>query len=133
MPEIPFTEKRPWGEFRQFTRASDGNGPSAGGSSQPVTVKTIFVRKGESLSLQKHALRSEFWRVISGTPDITKGRDGNGKLDVVSAKRGDEFMIGTGMEHRIAAPHDDVEILEIASGIFKEDDIVRIEDNYGRA
>jgi mannose-1-phosphate guanylyltransferase len=127
MSEIPFTEKRPWGEFRQFTAVSDA------GLGEPTTVKTIFIRKGESLSLQKHALRSEFWRVLSGSPDITIGLADGGTPKSIEAKRGDEFEVQREVEHRISAPRDDVEILEISRGMFKEDDIFRLQDNYGRA
>jgi len=114
-PELPFSEKRPWGEFRQFT---DG---------EAVTVKTIFVQRGESFSLQDHQARSEFWRVLSGTPEITVGRA------IVRAKKGDEFSVPIGVEHRVRALDDDVELLEISRGQFDEQDIVRLEDKYGRA
>ncbi|MSU54917.1 MAG: cupin domain-containing protein [Candidatus Taylorbacteria bacterium] len=110
-----FTEKRPWGEFRQYTE------------NESVTVKTIFVKHGEGLSLQYHHKRSEFWRVIFGNPEIVIGQK------KIYAKKGDEFVIPTEKVHRLSAPHDDVEILEIASGRFDEGDIVRLEDRYGRS
>src|SRR5688572_23358589 len=106
----PFTEERPWGWFREFAK------------NEKVTVKLIFVRKGESLSLQKHERRSEFWRVVSGNPDITL----NGQS--IGAKPGDEFDVSVGAEHRISAPAGDVEILEVARGDFDESDIIRLED-----
>ena len=116
MPETkPFSQKRPWGEFRQFT------------SHEPVTVKTILVKEGESLSLQFHHARTEFWRILSGTPEVTVGDV------VVKAKPGDEFTVPTETNHRIQAIGSDAELLEISRGIFEEDDIVRIEDKYGRA
>ena len=114
MIKEPFTEKRPWGEFRQYT------------SGESVTVKTVFVKAGECLSLQYHERRAEFWRVLSGAPDVTIGEK------ITHAKVGDEFMVPKGATHQIAAAEEDVEILEIAYGDFDENDIVRIEDNYGR-
>ncbi len=108
------TEKRPWGEFRTFV------------ANENVTVKTIFVRKGESLSLQCHNNRSEFWRVLSGSPEITIG------ALIVRAKKDDEFEIPKKTNHRIRAVNDDAEFLEISRGKFSEEDIVRIEDKYGR-
>ncbi len=110
----PFTEERPWGFFREFTENDKG------------TVKIIFVRKGEAFSLQSHTERDEFWRVLSGNPDITVGEK------TIRAKKGDEFDIQPKTNHRISATLDDVEVLEISRGKFAEDDIVRIEDKYGR-
>lgn len=110
----PFTEERPWGEFRKFT------------SNEPSTVKILKVKKGEAFSLQKHLHRKEFWRVLSGDPEITLGEK------TFVAKIGDEFEIDEGQEHRIFAPLNDVEILEISKGEFEESDIIRIEDKYGR-
>lgn len=111
----PFDEQRPWGSFRQFT------------AGEPSTVKILFVRRGEEFSLQHHAKRSEFWRVLSGTPRITVGNE------VFDAHPGDEFEIAIGTSHRISAPNDDIECLEISSGEFDEQDIVREQDKYGRA
>ncbi len=111
---LPFTEKRPWGEFRQF--ASDEN----------VTVKIVTVKKGESLSLQKHNKRSEFWKILSGTPRVTSGEN------ITEAKVGDEFDIGVGALHRVESVSGDVEFLEISRGKFEEGDIERFLDKYGR-
>lgn len=110
----PFTTERPWGNFRQYTL------------NQSSTVKTIFIKKGEILSLQYHKNRQEFWRVLAGEPEITIGDS------VFQAKTGDEFEIPAETKHRINATNQDVEILEIASGNFDENDIIRLEDKYGR-
>ncbi|MFZ2049255.1 MAG: phosphomannose isomerase type II C-terminal cupin domain [Minisyncoccia bacterium] len=113
--KLPFTVEKPWGEFREFTL------------DEKVTVKLIKVNKGESLSLQEHHKRSEFWKILKGTPEVTDG-------DVVTqAKIGDEFSVPAGVAHRISAPHDEVEFLEISHGEFDENDIERLEDKYGRA
>ncbi|MDB5266565.1 MAG: mannose-6-phosphate isomerase, type [Parcubacteria group bacterium] len=110
----PFSIKRPWGEFREYAE------------NEPVTVKTIFIKDGESLSLQYHEHRGEFWHILKGTPEVTIGGE------KVMAKAGDEFETPPNVEHRIAAVGGDVEFLEIARGQFDEKDIVRTEDKYGR-
>lgn len=111
----PFTEKRPWGEFREFTL------------NEPSTVKILTIKKGESFSLQKHLHRVEFWAVITGNPHIVIGDK------VITAKKGDEFGISRETDHRISAPQNDVEILEISKGDFDESDIIRVQDKYGRS
>ena len=115
MTERPFTEKKPWGEFREFAK------------NETDTVKILTVNKGEEFSLQRHHSRNEFWRVLSGDPDITIGEK------TVRAKVGDEFEIQAETLHRISAPVNTVEVLEISRGEFDENDITRIEDKYGRA
>ncbi|MBU6390268.1 phosphomannose isomerase type II C-terminal cupin domain, partial [Patescibacteria group bacterium] len=114
-PEEPFTEERPWGNFRQYCHG------------ESVTVKTIFVKKGARLSLQYHHGRDEFWHIISGTPEVTIG------TTITDASPGDEFEISRATLHRIGAPRGDALFLEISRGNFDETDIVRVEDEYGRA
>lgn len=113
-PVQPYAEERPWGDFRQFTKNASS------------TVKLITVKPNESLSLQSHASRSEFWHVVSGSGIV--------EIDGVKseAKKGDEFEVSVGMKHRLSAREEGIEILEIAQGEFDENDIVRFEDKYGR-
>jgi mannose-6-phosphate isomerase-like protein (cupin superfamily) len=108
------TTKRPWGSFTRFT------------NNEPSTVKLLYVNKGEQLSLQYHNHRNEFWRVISGNPEIVVGEE------TKVAEPGSEFNIPANTNHRIGAPTDDVVILEISTGEFDEEDIVRLEDKYNR-
>lgn len=111
----PFDIKRPWGSFRQFTTGI------------PVTVKILTVNAGQRISLQYHKQRREFWHIISGTPTVTIGEK------VIEAKPGDEFMIETGEQHRLAGGPTGTSWLEIAYGNFDEEgDNVKIEDDYGR-
>jgi mannose-6-phosphate isomerase-like protein (cupin superfamily) len=107
-------EKRPWGEFRLFSK------------NETTTVKLISVDAEKSLSLQYHNQRSEFWRVISGHPTIIVGDK------IVSATPGDEFFIPEKTPHRIRTTDGPAQILEISFGQFDEEDIVRLEDEYGR-
>ncbi len=109
-----YQEERPWGNFRQFTHNT------------PSTIKIITVKADETLSLQSHTKRSEFWHVISGNGMFEI--DGN-KYNVVV---GDEKIILIGSKHRITAGNNGIEVLEIALGDFDEDDIVRYNDKYGR-
>lgn len=110
----PLKTERPWGSFRQFTK------------NENTTVKILTINPDQELSLQYHQSRDEFWKVISGNPEIIIGKN------TISAKEGDEFFIPKGELHRIRASETAVSILEIAFGDFKEDDIVRVEDRYGR-
>lgn len=112
---VPFTEKRPWGEYRKFT------------DNEPSTVKLLLVRKGQCFSLQEHFHRKEFWKVLSGNPEVIIGDE------TLKARSGDEFEVPTQTKHRISAPIDDVRILEISFGKFDESDIIRQEDKYGRS
>ena len=109
------TVKKPWGQFDQFTL------------NETTTVKILTVNPGGSLSLQTHNGRSEFWRVLSGHPVITI----NDKK--ITANPGDEFTIEKLQAHRLESHDDIVQILEIAYGNFDEEDIIRLEDNYGRS
>lgn len=113
MEKSKITQK-PWGNFRQFTL------------NERTTIKTLNVNKGEILSLQTHKKREEYWFVLSGNPEITLGEE------KFIAKPEDEIFIQKEQKHRIAAPNNDVVILEIAYGFFDEEDIIRLEDKYNR-
>lgn len=110
----PYREARPWGEFVELSRNT------------PSTVKIITVNAGEAFSLQTHSKRDEFWRVISGTGTIHVG---NTALPAVS---GENHFIPRGTTHRIEAGNEPVVILEISFGDFDENDIIRLQDKYGR-
>lgn len=106
---------RPWGGFERFTL------------NEPSTVKIITVNPGEALSLQTHANRDEFWRVIDGSGTITL--DGANHAATV----GQDFFTPRGTEHRVTGGPEGISFLEIAFGEFDEKDITRLEDRYGRA
>jgi mannose-6-phosphate isomerase-like protein (cupin superfamily) len=110
----PYREVRPWGEFVEFTKNS------------PSTVKIITVKPGEALSLQHHAGRDEFWRILSGDGFITIGEDR------IAAHPGDEYFAPRGTNHRMEGGATPLSILEISFGQFDENDIVRLDDRYGR-
>ncbi len=107
-------EERPWGGFLRFTLNT------------PSTVKILTVKPMQSLSLQYHKHRSEFWHVISGSLTVTIAET------VSEVQSGDEFFVKQGIEHSITGGKDGAQVLEIALGNFDEDDITRISDKYGR-
>ena len=91
-------------------------------------VKRIQVNPGASLSLQIHAKRAEHWVVVKGTAEVTCGDQ------VITLKENESTFIPLGEKHRLSNPSTDIlEIIEVQSGAYLgEDDIVRIEDSYGR-
>jgi mannose-6-phosphate isomerase-like protein (cupin superfamily) len=107
--------ERPWGIFERFTL------------NEPSTVKIISVDADQKLSLQTHARREEFWHFISGSAEVTVGKD------IRSAHPGDNFFIQKDTAHRVEAGPEGCTFLEVAYGEFDEQDIIRLEDEYGRA
>ena len=91
-------------------------------------VKRIQVNPGASLSLQIHAKRAEHWVVVKGTAEVTCGDR------VITLKENESTFIPLGEKHRLSNPSTDIlEIIEVQSGAYLgEDDIVRIDDGYGR-
>jgi len=91
-------------------------------------VKRIQVKPGASLSLQKHHHRAEHWIVVKGTAEITNGSQ------VLTLTENQSTYIPLGEVHRLANPGSiPLEIIEVQSGSYLgEDDIVRVEDRYGR-
>lgn len=110
-----YEEKRPWGKFERFTQ------------NEVSTVKILTVKPGEQLSVQYHKKREEFWRVVSGECEVILGEETH------KAKKGDEFFVPKETKHSIKTTDSKTEILEISFGEFDENDIVRVEDKYGRA
>ena len=108
---------RPWGWYDSIDQ-----GPR-------FQVKRILVKPGASLSLQKHHHRAEHWIVVSGTAEVTCGDQ---KLLLTENQ---STYIPLGEVHRLANPGKvPLEIIEVQSGSYLgEDDIVRLEDTYGRS
>ena len=107
-------EERPWGDFERFTL------------NEKTTVKIITVKEGESISLQTHENRDEFWRVLKGSGVIhIGGKDSD-------AHEGSAFFCTRHSEHRVTGGVGGTVFLEIAFGDFDESDITRLEDRYGR-
>jgi len=108
---------RPWGNYR---------GVDAGPRYQ---VKRIVVKPGAKLSLQKHAQRAEHWVVVQGTARVTRGED------TLVLRENQSTYIPLGTVHRLEnIGTDDLHLIEVQSGGYLgEDDIVRLEDTYGRS
>ena len=106
---------RPWGQYERYTL------------NEQTTVKIITVNPHEAFSLQTHAHRSEFWRILSGSATVTVDDKRH------EAKAGDTFYIKEGSAHRAEAGEGGLQFLEISFGQFDESDITRLEDRYGRA
>ncbi|HEV7344489.1 MAG TPA: mannose-1-phosphate guanylyltransferase/mannose-6-phosphate isomerase [Devosia sp.] len=118
---LPITEThktayRPWGGY-----ASVLNGDR-------FQVKRLFVKPGKKLSLQKHHHRAEHWVVVRGTADVTI--DGT----VTTLGENQSIYLPLGCVHRLANPGKiDLELIEVQTGSYLgEDDIIRIEDEFGR-
>jgi mannose-6-phosphate isomerase len=114
-PVIEHAE-RPWGFYTVIAEADS------------FKVKTIEVRPGQRLSYQTHSRRSEHWFVVTGHGVVTL--DGS----TVEVRPGDAVDVPRGVAHRVqnAGPVPLV-FIEVQHGdYFGEDDIVRVDDDYGR-
>ena len=109
-------EERPWGSF---TILDEG---------QTYKVKRIEVRPQTRLSYQKHARRSEHWMIVAGTAKVTL--DG---LETI-VETGGTIDIPIGAAHRIEnVGSETLVFIEIQRGsYFGEDDIQRLQDDFGR-
>ena len=107
---------RPWGWYDSIDKG------------ERFQVKRIGVKPGASLSLQKHHHRAEHWIVVKGTAEVTCGS----KTFLLSENQSTYIPIGE--VHRLRNPGEiELEIVEVQSGSYLgEDDIVRLEDVYGR-
>ncbi len=117
MEVSPKFDQRPWGSF---TVLDEGDG---------YKVKRIEVLPGKRLSYQKHSRRSEHWMIVAGEALVTL--DGQQHR----LKVGDYIDIPIGAAHRVENPSSAPLIfIEIQRGDYLgEDDIVRLQDDYGRA
>jgi mannose-6-phosphate isomerase-like protein (cupin superfamily) len=109
--------ERPWGSFECILQSSR------------YQVKRIMVDPGKTLSLQVHHHRAEHWIVVNGTAEVTVDAD----RMLVFENQGVQIPQGT--VHRLANPGlIPLHVIEVQIGAYLgEDDIVRLEDAYGRA
>ena len=91
--------------------------------------KILFVRAGESMSLQYHGVKDETLYLQSGLAEVTLGEEPDA-LEVVEATPGSSFHVTPGTVHRIHAVEDST-FLEVSTPELE--DVVRLEDRYGRA
>jgi mannose-6-phosphate isomerase len=116
MSEREYSE-RPWGNYTVL----DDDAPDH-------KVKRLVVHPGKRLSYQRHSHRAEHWFIVAGTATVTL--DGN----VITVPAGQAIDIPLEGAHRVANEGDtEVVLIEVQHGTyFGEDDIVRLEDDYGR-
>jgi mannose-1-phosphate guanylyltransferase len=117
LTEIHRTAYRPWGGYSSVL-----NG-------ERFQVKRLFVKPGKKLSLQKHHHRAEHWIVVRGTAEVTV----DGTIRTLSEN--ESIYLPLGCTHRLANPGKiELELIEVQTGSYLgEDDIIRIEDEFGRA
>ena len=110
-------DRRPWGSYEVLEEAPT------------FKVKRIEVLPGKRLSYQKHAQRAEHWFVVAGTAKVTL--DGN----EINVRTGQAIDIPIGSAHRVENPgSEDLIFIEVQRGTYLgEDDIVRLDDDFGRA
>ncbi len=115
--EIHRTAYRPWGGYSSIL------------SGARFQVKRLFVKPGKKLSLQKHHHRAEHWVVVSGIAEVTI----DGTVSLLSEN--ESVYLPLGCVHRLANPGKILlELIEVQTGSYLgEDDIIRIEDEFGRA
>jgi len=108
--------QRPWGSYDSIE-----SGPR-------FQVKRIVVKPNASLSLQKHYHRAEHWIVVTGTAEVTRGKE------TYLVTENQSTYIPLGEVHRLHNPgKTPLEMIEVQSGSYLgEDDIVRLDDSYGR-
>jgi mannose-1-phosphate guanylyltransferase/mannose-6-phosphate isomerase len=113
----PAKVARPWGSYETLDEG------------QRFQIKRIIVDPGERLSLQRHYHRSEHWVVVRGTAEVTLGDT------VTLLQENQSTYIPAGTTHRLANPGKvPVELIEVQCGAYLgEDDIVRLDDEYGRS
>ncbi len=107
---------RPWGWYDSLEQG------------ERFQVKRILVNPGSILSLQLHNHRSEHWIIIKGTAKVTRGDE------TIILNENQSVFIPLGEKHRVENPGQEaLELIEVQSGSYLgEDDIIRLEDQYGR-
>ena len=113
---VNYIEERPWGSFENLLDC------------EYCKVKRIIVKPGQRLSYQFHYKRSEAWVIVQGTATVTlDGED-------IEYTNGQIVDIPVRTKHRVRNDSkEDLIFIETQTGTyFGEDDIVRIEDDYGR-
>lgn len=117
MADEKVRDERPWGTWEILAQ------------DPAYKIKRIRVRPGRRLSYQKHAKRREIWTAAAGRGLVTlDGRQ-------LELSPGQTLEVPVGAAHRVANPgEEDFVFIEVQLGsYFGEDDIVRLEDDYGRA
>lgn len=108
--------EKPWGYYEDIFRTPE------------VVFKKIVVNPGEAISLQRHYKRTEFWHIVQGT-----GKFRLGKMNYIIVNPGDSRYILPNFVHGVEnIGEEELIIYEMQAGVCDENDIVRMEDKYGR-
>jgi len=120
-----YAETRPWGGYTLFA------------DNEPCSVKILEV--SGQLSLQSHNYREESWYVISGKVEVLRGPAADSldeikkNLETIVLNVGDNIFIPVKHVHTMRnLGEKPALVLEVSGGEYREDDIVRYEDIYGR-
>lgn len=115
--QLPAVVSRPWGTYATLKHETG------------YQVKRISVQPGQQLSLQYHHKRAEHWVVVQGLALVQVGDE------ELETKPGEYRYIPLGEKHRLTnIGTDELILIEVQCGSYLgEDDIVRLEDNYGRS
>lgn len=113
--------QRPWGSWSIIDLGCE------------FAVKRITVRSLARLSLQRHRSRQEFWIVVSGVALASKGPDPKA-IEMIKLSVGQTLFIPTMTYHRLENPGpSELIVIEVQTGKdLDEEDIERVEDDYGR-
>ncbi len=121
------TDERPWGRWIKFA------------DNERCTIKILEIRPGEAISFQSHEMRDELWHLLTGNVRLHLGpkRDTweeiERELEQSELGPGDSVSITKNTVHCAENTGTDVcRILEVSTGEFREDDIKRWKDRYGR-
>jgi mannose-6-phosphate isomerase-like protein (cupin superfamily) len=142
---VSMDQNRPWGGFFVISEEQaqkfannyfEGLDVSSLKISDKLSPKILVVSPGKRLSWQYHHRRAEIWRVISGQVGVKRSiNDEEGAIDVLNV--GDTITLKQGERHRLIGLDDYAVIAEIwqhtdANNPSDEDDIVRVQDDFGR-
>ena len=109
-------DRRPWGTYTVLEE------------DRSFKVKRIEVLPGKRLSYQKHAQRAEHWFVVEGTAKVTLDDE------EITVRAGEAIDVPVGAAHRVENPgEENLVFIEVQRGSYLgEDDIVRLQDDFGR-
>jgi mannose-6-phosphate isomerase-like protein (cupin superfamily) len=137
--------KRPWGGFlvidemqaqefsNTFFKGLDVNTLKIGGKLSP---KILIVKPNARLSWQYHNRRAEIWQIYNGSAGIIRS-DSDVENEMKVYKEGDQIILKQGERHRLIGLEDYCVVAEIwqhtdANHPSDEDDIIRVQDDFGR-
>lgn len=114
---------KPWGWEEEIIENYEGK--------DPITIKILFIKAGEMTSMQYHKNRDEKIKVLSGMLKVDTMISDTVTSEKILIDKNTDFIIPRKMRHRLEAV-DDTKVLEIIYGKYDVNDIVRLQDKYGR-